>query len=172
MATWRTVAALLLILQTVLGQGSIRWCTVSPSEQRKCNAMSQAFADVSIRPSLSCVSGVTVEGCVQKLEKKEADALSMSASDIYSLGKTASFKIAASESNSDRTGTTYYAVAVVKKNSGITINNLAGRKTCHTGKGRTVGWNMPLGYLIDQGIMSVMGCNIPQGRILSMPGNA
>ncbi|XP_068563831.1 melanotransferrin [Cebidichthys violaceus] len=164
MAMWRTAAALLLILQTVFGQSSIRWCTISDAEQKKCQAMSQSFADVSIRPSLSCVNGVTVEGCVQKLQKKEADALSMFGTDIYNLGKTASFKIAASESKPDRTGASYYAVAVVKKaNSGININNLAGKKSCHTGKGRTAGWNMPLGYLIDQGYMSVVGCNIPQG---------
>ncbi|XP_044056929.1 melanotransferrin [Siniperca chuatsi] len=164
MAMWRTVGALLLILHTVFGQHSIRWCTISDAEQRKCQAMSQSFAEVSIRPSLSCVSGATVDGCVQKLERKEADALSMFSTDVYKLGKTASFKMAASESKADRTGASYYAVAVVKKaNSGININNLAGKKSCHTGKGRTAGWNMPLGYFIDQGYMSVMGCNIPQG---------
>ncbi|XP_070764681.1 melanotransferrin [Enoplosus armatus] len=164
MAMWRTAGALLLILHTVFGQSSIRWCTISDAEQKKCQAMSQAFAEVSIRPSLSCVNGMTVEGCVQKLQRKEADALSMFGTDVYKLGKTASFKMAGSESKADRTGATYYAVAVVKKaNAGININNLAGKKSCHTGKGRTAGWNMPIGYLIDQGYMSVMGCNIPQG---------
>ncbi|XP_054459304.1 melanotransferrin [Anoplopoma fimbria] len=164
MAIWRTAGALLLILQTVFGQSNIRWCTISDEEQRKCQTMSKAFAAVSIQPSLSCVSGQTVDGCVQKLEKKEVDALSMFSTDIYNLGKTVSFKIAASETKADHTGASYFAVALVKKaNSGININNLAGKKSCHTGKGRTAGWKMPLGYLIDQGYMSVMGCKISEG---------
>uniref|UniRef100_A0AAX7V7V0 Serotransferrin n=1 Tax=Astatotilapia calliptera TaxID=8154 RepID=A0AAX7V7V0_ASTCA len=148
---------------SVFGQSTIKWCTISQNEQRKCQAMSQAFSTASIRPSLSCVNAASVEDCGQKLQRKEADALSMSAKDIYNLGKTASFKMAGSESQAGSV-TTYHAVAVVtKKNSGINIHNLAGKKSCHTGIGRTAGWNMPIGYLIDQGYMSVMGCNIPQG---------
>ncbi|XP_008304829.1 melanotransferrin, partial [Stegastes partitus] len=97
------------------------------------------------------------------LQNKEADAFSMFGSEIFKQRKTASFKMAASESKAGETFS-YHAVAVVKKaNSAININNLAGKKTCHTGKGRTAGWNMPLGYFIDQGYMSAMGCNIPQG---------
>lgn len=36
------------------------------------------------------------------LQKKDVDALSMYGTEIYSQGKTASFKIAASESKADR----------------------------------------------------------------------
>uniref|UniRef100_A0A4W5RGP1 Serotransferrin n=1 Tax=Hucho hucho TaxID=62062 RepID=A0A4W5RGP1_9TELE len=148
----------------VSGQSTIRWCAISAQEMAKCNAMAQAFNSVAIRPTIQCVSDVSVEGCAQKIGKNQVDAFSMSAKDIYTLGEETNFKIAAGETSADGEGTTYYAVAVVKKtNPDININTLKGRKTCHTGKGRTAGWNMPLGYLIDQGKMSVMGCNIPQG---------
>ncbi|XP_053738302.1 melanotransferrin [Synchiropus splendidus] len=161
---WRTAAALLLLLQTVCSQSSIRWCTISESEDRKCSAMSDAFSRAAIRPSLICVSGKTVEGCAQKLQQNQADAFSTFSTEIYTLGKTYSFQIAAAESKNDGSGASYYAVAVVKKaNGAININTLAGKRSCHTGKGRTAGWNMPIGYFIDQGYMSVMGCDIPLG---------
>ncbi|CAL8396370.1 unnamed protein product [Boreogadus saida] len=161
MTTQRILCCLLLVLHTVTG---LRWCTVSSQEQMKCEAMSKAFSAASIRPTISCVNANSVEACAKRLQNKEVDALSMYSKDIYALGKTASFKMAAGESNDQEPGTTYYAVAVVKKsNSAINIFNLAGKKSCHTGLGRTVGWNMPLGYLIDQGLMSVMGCDITGG---------
>ncbi|XP_061682019.1 melanotransferrin isoform X2 [Syngnathoides biaculeatus] len=161
---WSTLWSFLVILHVACGQRSIRWCTISDAEQNKCQAMSQAFAQVSIRPTLSCVRGTTVENCVQKLQGNEADALSMFATDIYKLSKSASFKIAGGETKADRTGASYFAVAVVKKaNSSININNLQGKRSCHTGKGRTAGWNMPIGHFIDQGYISVMGCEITKG---------
>ena len=43
----------------------------------------------------------------------------------------------------------YYAVAVVKKsNTDIQFHKLEGKKTCHTGAGKTAGWNVPVGTLL------------------------
>ena len=51
-------------------------------------------------------------------------------------------------------GSYYYAVAVVKKsNSDIKITNLEGKKTCHTGAGKTSGWVVPIGTLLSKGYM-------------------
>lgn len=46
--------------------------------------------------------------------------------------------------------TSYYAVAVVKKGSGFQLNQLRGKKSCHTGLGWSAGWNVPMGVLYEE----------------------
>ena len=57
----------------------------------------------------------------------------------------------------------YYAVAVVKKsNTDIQFDNLKGKKTCHTGAGKTAGWNVPVGTLLAKKYIQLTGdssCN-------------
>lgn len=51
--------------------------------------------------------------------------------------------------------TSYLAVAVVKKDSGFQLDELQGKKSCHTGLGRSAGWNIPVGLLF---------CKFPEPR--------
>lgn len=46
--------------------------------------------------------------------------------------------------------TRYYAVAVAKKGSNFQLNELQGKKSCHTGLHRSSGWNIPIGTLYWQ----------------------
>lgn len=47
--------------------------------------------------------------------------------------------------------TSYYAVAVVKKGTGFSVDELQGKTSCHTGLGRSAGWVIPIGTLIRRG---------------------
>ncbi|KAL4630789.1 melanotransferrin [Arapaima gigas] len=164
MKVYWVLGAALLLLHPAAAQGAVRWCAVSPAEAQKCAAMSQALSAAGVTPAVRCVGADSPRDCALKLQNNEVDAFSLSTKDIYTFGKQTAFKMAAGESSVDGEGTAYYAVAVVKKNNqAISINNLRGKKSCHTGKGRTAGWTVPVGFLIDSGRMSVMGCNISEG---------
>ena len=43
--------------------------------------------------------------------------------------------------------THYLAVAVVKQGTDFQLNQLEGKKSCHTGLGRSAGWVIPIGLL-------------------------
>ncbi|PIO33217.1 hypothetical protein AB205_0132450, partial [Aquarana catesbeiana] len=92
-----------------------------------------------------------------------ADAVVVDGNLIYQSGKQYNLKPVVAEVYDQGMGTSYYAVAVVRKNSTITINSLKGTKSCHTGLQKTAGWNVPIGFLIDSGRMSAMACDIQKG---------
>lgn len=59
-------------------------------------------------------------------------------------------------------------MAVVKKGTGFSIDELQGKTSCHTGLGRSAGWVIPIGTLIHRGAIEWDGKDsgsIEQGEL-------
>ncbi|KAG8136379.1 hypothetical protein E2320_009337 [Naja naja] len=152
----------------------LRWCTVSDQELAKCSDMSKAFSRANLFPELACVNGGSVINCTSMInaasilsrkfsfymQRNLADAATVDGGILYQAGKEHGLKPVVAEAYGQDVGTSYYAVAVVKASSNLTINQLRQAKTCHTGINRTAGWNIPVGLLLDSGRMPMMGCSV------------
>ncbi|XP_060098864.1 melanotransferrin-like [Heteronotia binoei] len=154
--------ALLFCFPAGLALNLLRWCTISDQELTKCSEMSKAFARANLLPLLACVNGGSASNCTTMINASLADAVTLDGGTIYQAGKEYNLKPVVGEAYGQDLGTSYYAVAVVRANSTLTINSLRGARTCHTGINRTVGWNVPVGFLVDSGRMALMGCQVPE----------
>ncbi|XP_015727138.1 melanotransferrin isoform X2 [Coturnix japonica] len=144
---------------------SLNWCVVSTEEIWKCGEMGTAFRNKGLKPEIQCISAKTKEECMEMIQKKEIDVVALGGADIYIAGKTYGLVPAAGVGfSAEDNNNAYYAVALVKRNpsDAFTINDLKGKKSCHTGLGRTAGWNIPIGMLIKKGFINPRDCNIPQ----------
>ncbi|KAF4117925.1 hypothetical protein G5714_002478 [Onychostoma macrolepis] len=142
----------------------IEWCTVSHAEHRKCDSL--------MIPGLDCIRASSVEDCIKKIMRGEADAIAVDSGHVYIAGKCGLVPVMVEQYNQEscdnggssqwhirqaRTvGGTHvfmirrsetYVVAVVHKGSGVTWNSLKGRKSCHTGLNTDAGWNVPLSVI-------------------------
>ncbi|NXU52866.1 TRFE protein, partial [Turnix velox] len=148
---------LFLVLSTALcfaapPKPSVKWCTISPEEESKCNALRNLMQQESV--ALSCVQKATYLDCIKSISNNEADAISLDGGQIFEAG-LAPYKLkpiaAEVYEHSGGSTTSYYAVAVVRKDTEFSINELKGKTSCHTGLGRSAGWNIPIGTLLHRG---------------------
>ncbi|XP_030324433.1 ovotransferrin [Calypte anna] len=153
-----------LLLCTVLSLGivavccaatqkaSIRWCTISSAEQNKCLSLRELMQQETV--ALNCLQKATYLDCIKAISNNEADAISLDGGHIFEAG-LAPYKlkpiVAEVYEHSGGSTTSYYSVAVVRKGTGFTINDLQGKTSCHTGLGRSAGWNIPIGTLLSRG---------------------
>ncbi|KAK2090336.1 hypothetical protein P7K49_031592 [Saguinus oedipus] len=109
-------------------------------------------------PRVSCVKKASYLDCIKGIAANEADAVTLDAGLLYEAALAPNnLKPVVAEfyGSKEDPQTFYYAVAVVKKDSGFQLNELRGKKSCHTGLGRSTGWNIPIGLLY---------CDLPEPR--------
>ncbi|XP_068604701.1 serotransferrin-like [Brachionichthys hirsutus] len=157
MTTPLLLAALLTCLATVIAVpvDSVRWCVTSTKEYQKCTDLAAAY------PVFACVKRQNSLECIISIKAGQADAITLDGGDIYLAGqKNYDLQPIIAEQYSPSSETCYYAVAVVEKNSGFNIGDLKGKKSCHTGLGKTAGWNIPIGTLISLDLLQWPGPDI------------
>nr|CAS89159.1 transferrin [Plecoglossus altivelis] len=145
--------------QTKESTAAIKWCTVGHAEKVKCDKWNVNSMDDNGVTKIECENGFTTEDCIQKIMRKEADAMSLDGGAVYTAGVCGLVPVMAEQYNSDSCTSpassspmsySYYAVAVVKKSSGLTWETLKDKTSCHTAMGRTAGWNIPMGLIHRQ----------------------
>uniref|UniRef100_A0A8C3UFJ5 Ovotransferrin n=1 Tax=Catharus ustulatus TaxID=91951 RepID=A0A8C3UFJ5_CATUS len=128
---------------------SIRWCTISSAEEKKCNSLKDHMQQENF--AFSCLQKASYLDCIKAILNSEADAISLDGGQVFEAG-LAPYKLkpiaAEVYEHSEGSTTSYYAVAVVKKGTGFSVNELQGKTSCHTGLGRSAGWVIPIGTLI------------------------
>jgi len=144
---------------------TVRFCVTSNTELAKCRVLRQAAFSRDIRPPFDCVQEATLHDCLKTVRDDGADIITLDGGEVVTAQREYNLKPIIAEQYGEH-GTLYYAVAVVKKSSSYqSIDDLRGAKSCHTGYGRTAGWNVPLYTLLNKGLISRNNC--PYTRALS-----
>lgn len=62
----------------------------------------------------------------------------------------------------------YFVVAVVKRNSSyaFSLNELRGKRSCHSALGSPAGWDIPVGALVQRGFIQPKDCDVLTGATL------
>uniref|UniRef100_A0A8C6XSG2 Lactotransferrin n=1 Tax=Naja naja TaxID=35670 RepID=A0A8C6XSG2_NAJNA len=118
------------LVSLCLASSSVRWCTISDEEQEKCQRLKQeCFSQQQSKdfPELICVRKTDHLECITAIKV------------------------------SGSTTTSYHAIAVVKKGTISSLEDLKGKRSCHTGFKRSAGWLIPVGTLVSKNLLNWSG---------------
>ncbi|KAI8111730.1 hypothetical protein M9435_004229 [Picochlorum sp. BPE23] len=141
--------------------GSLRFClplqaSDYPNIVQKCN---DAFALVQ-GSQITCMAAGSIDGCVAAINNGRADFTKMGPSDAFIANREYGLEPLLTEYYGGDAGNSYYGVAVVRKEfcdgNQVTLADLKGTRSCHTGYRKTSGWTIPVGFMTDNGIMEVV----------------
>lgn len=139
-------------------EGEALYCIPYPANvtvEEKCSDALRAANNENV--TFACVRGDSIEGCMQMIANKTADMTTMDSGDQFVSYQQYGLVALAAENYGDDSGASYWGVAVVHKDmckDEITLKDLKGKNSCHTGYGKTTGWNAPVGYMISKNILS------------------
>ncbi|XP_074070900.1 inhibitor of carbonic anhydrase-like isoform X1 [Macrotis lagotis] len=134
----------------------VRWCVQSENEQEKCNKLKEVLTGTT-GPSLSCIKKISYKDCLRAIWNNEADAICVDGGLIYE-ASVAPFDlkpIIAEDYGSEEEHQIYsFAVAIVKKGTDFQFRDLKGKKSCHNGLAMSAGWIIPIGKLVELGMLN------------------
>ena len=140
-----------------------RWCCLNEAEFLKCNDWRIASEMLNVTVILECILATGKYDCFKKIHEDKADLMMADAGEVYTAGKYYNLLPISTEIYSGGPQTPayseHYAVAVVKRGSGMTIGTLRGSNSCHGGVGTSSGWNMPISTLIEKQLLAIVDCN-------------
>ncbi|GCB79100.1 serotransferrin-1-like [Scyliorhinus torazame] len=124
----------------------ITWCTVSEEELSKCNDLSKAMMDQPF--NFQCTIKDNDEICLTAIKSGVADATTANAAAILKGGHLPEPRLKPIAAENTTEGSCYYAVAVVKQGSNFGFKDLKGKRSCHTGLGKSAGWIIPVATIL------------------------
>lgn len=110
--------------------------------------------------SVECVAGRDRMACLEKIKRREADFLVVDPEDMYVAYhlENEDFDVFSEIRTVEESHAPfrYDGIILVKKGSGINgIKDLRGKKSCHTGFGRNVGYKIPLTKLRKHDVLKL-----------------
>uniref|UniRef100_A0A8C9BTY3 Transferrin-like domain-containing protein n=1 Tax=Phocoena sinus TaxID=42100 RepID=A0A8C9BTY3_PHOSS len=155
---WSHIMCGLLWLCLAAPEKTVRWCTVSSHEANKCYSFRDNMNNVlSVDgPHVTCVKRTSYLECIKAIVANKADAVTVDGGLVFEAGLAPyNLKPVVAEfyGSKDDPQTHHYVVAVVKKGSDFQLNQLQGKKSCHTGLGWSPGWNIPIGILLSSDLV-------------------
>ncbi|CRL03704.1 CLUMA_CG016424, isoform A [Clunio marinus] len=110
--------------------------------------------------TIECIAGRDRVECLNLVERREADFMAVDPEDLYLAmkKKNEDYSVFADIRTKEELMAEfrYEGILLVKKNSGInSLSDLRGKKSCHTGYGRNVGYKIPITKLKSHNLFKI-----------------
>nr|WBW70052.1 venom protein [Lampona murina] len=126
----------------------VRMCVPADLEA-SCTDMARDHPETFV-----CVVAPDTFGCLEKITSGEADLTNVDPNGLYLAGKYFNLKPIVTELV-DGQPYRYQGIALVAKDDSSiqSASDLRGKRSCHTGFRRTVGWQIPVSQLLHKNVM-------------------